>query len=69
MEKSNQKEKPIKIVLTGGHAATVGIAVIEELQKRFKDQKVEISWVGSKIAVECSYETSIEYKIYTDLVV
>ncbi|HTK03621.1 MAG TPA: UDP-N-acetylglucosamine--N-acetylmuramyl-(pentapeptide) pyrophosphoryl-undecaprenol N-acetylglucosamine transferase [Alphaproteobacteria bacterium] len=67
MEKSNQKEKPIKIVLTGGHAATVGIAVIEELQKRFKDQKVEISWVGSKKAVEGSNATTIEYKIYTDL--
>lgn len=63
----NVKEKVVKIVLTGGHAATVGIAVVEELQKRFKGSGVEISWIGSKKAIEGSNATTIEYKIYPDI--
>ncbi len=74
MNKPNQKEKIIehqqsrdcyKVVLTGGHAATVGIAIIEELQKRIN--KIEISWIGSKWAKEGSQATTLEYKIYPEL--
>ncbi|HET7098932.1 MAG TPA: UDP-N-acetylglucosamine--N-acetylmuramyl-(pentapeptide) pyrophosphoryl-undecaprenol N-acetylglucosamine transferase [Patescibacteria group bacterium] len=54
----------IRIVLTGGHAATPGIAVVEELMDRFGAQKVDISWIGSKTAIEGSKILTIEYKIY-----
>ncbi len=67
METQNQKEKVIKIVLTGGHAATVGIATIEELKKHFNTHKLEISWIGSKTALEGSKVTTLEYKIYPDI--
>lgn len=53
------------ILLTGGHAATTGIAVIEEIKKRFPE--VKISWIGSKFVVSGSRATSIEYKIYPSL--
>lgn len=38
------------ILLTGGHAATTSIAVIEELKKRYPDYN--LFWVGPKSAVE-----------------
>jgi len=53
------------ILLTGGHAATTGLAVIEEIKKRFPEAK--ISWIGSKSVISGSGATSIEYKIYPSL--
>lgn len=50
------------IVLTGGHAGTTGIAVVEELKKRNPDAK--ISWIGTKSVILGSGLTSLEYKIY-----
>jgi UDP-N-acetylglucosamine--N-acetylmuramyl-(pentapeptide) pyrophosphoryl-undecaprenol N-acetylglucosamine transferase len=54
-----------KILLTGGHAATTGLAVIEEIRKRFPE--AEISWIGSKFVVSGSKATSVEYKTYPSL--
>lgn len=56
------KQDTDNILLTGGHAATTGIAVIEEIKKRMP--KAKISWVGSKAAVSGSKVTTLEYKIY-----
>lgn len=64
MLQMNQQKS--KIVLTGGHAATVGIAVTEELQKRF-GQKIEIYWIGVKNAIEGKSATTLEYKIYPNI--
>lgn len=53
------------IVLTGGHAATVGISVIEEIKRRFPSLK--ICYIGSKTAIPGSKATTTEYKIYPSL--
>lgn len=53
------------IVLTGGHAGTTGIAVIEELKKRNPD--ANIAWIGTKSVILGSGLTSLEYKIYPKL--
>jgi UDP-N-acetylglucosamine--N-acetylmuramyl-(pentapeptide) pyrophosphoryl-undecaprenol N-acetylglucosamine transferase len=53
------------ILLTGGHAGTTGLAVIEEIKKRFP--KAKMSWIGSKFVISGSKATSIEYKIYPSL--
>ncbi|QLG69479.1 MAG: UDP-N-acetylglucosamine--N-acetylmuramyl-(pentapeptide) pyrophosphoryl-undecaprenol N-acetylglucosamine transferase [Candidatus Woesebacteria bacterium] len=41
-----------KIVLTGGHAATTAIAVVEEIIRRYQDKPLEIYWIGVKNAFE-----------------
>lgn len=53
----------LKILLTGGHAATTGIAVVEEIKKRKDLGKVEIFWIGSKTAIEGSKVPTIESKV------
>ena len=48
-----QKEKVNKILLTGGHAATTALAVVEELIRRNESKSNwDISWVGVKSAIE-----------------
>lgn len=61
MQKS---EKPV-IVLTGGHAATPGIAVSETLKKRFPEAK--LCWIGSKYTAPGSKATTLEYKILPEV--
>lgn len=41
-----------KVLLTGGHAATTAIAVVEEIIRRYQNQPVEIYWIGVKNAFE-----------------
>jgi UDP-N-acetylglucosamine--N-acetylmuramyl-(pentapeptide) pyrophosphoryl-undecaprenol N-acetylglucosamine transferase len=53
----------VKIVMTGGHAATTALATFEELNK----EHYEISWIGSKYAVEGKKALSLEFKIFPDL--
>lgn len=49
----SKKTDKIKIVLTGGHAATTGLAVVEELSRRFgKNKSWDIYWIGPKSAIE-----------------
>ena len=50
------------ILLTGGHGATTGIAVIEAIKRKFTE--VNISWIGSRNAVSGSKVSSLEYKTY-----
>ncbi len=57
--------KSSRILLTGGHAATTGIAVIEELKKRTGN--AEIYWIGAKSAISGSGATTLEHKIYPSL--
>jgi UDP-N-acetylglucosamine--N-acetylmuramyl-(pentapeptide) pyrophosphoryl-undecaprenol N-acetylglucosamine transferase len=66
------------IVLTGGHAATTAVAVVQEIQKRNKTIKLagktskdfdslNIYWIGSRWAVEGSKVESLEYKVLPKL--
>lgn len=54
-----------KILLTGGHAATTAISVIEELIRRGGDK--DIYWIGSVRAVEGGRAFSPESKIFPRL--
>jgi len=54
----------IKILLTGGHAATTGIAVIEEIRKTEKLKDSEIYWIGSQTAIEGSKISTMESRIF-----
>ncbi len=51
-----------KILLTGGHAATTALAVIEEIKKRHDDW--EIYWVGSGSAIEGRKVNPIENVVF-----
>lgn len=63
---SKQKsDKHSPILLTGGHAATTAIAVIEEIRDRFP--AADISWIGSKSAIAGSKVTTLEHKIYPSM--
>ena len=62
----NSKEE-IKIMLTGGHAATPGLAVIQKLKSTFKNNNLSIYWIGSKKAIEGSHTSTLEYKIFPNL--
>ena len=53
------------ILLTGGHAATTGVAVIEEIKKRHPKDK--IFWIGAKSVFSKSQATSLEYKFLPSL--
>jgi UDP-N-acetylglucosamine--N-acetylmuramyl-(pentapeptide) pyrophosphoryl-undecaprenol N-acetylglucosamine transferase len=53
-----------KILLTGGHAATTGIAVVEEIRKTEKLKDSEIFWIGSKTAIEGSKISTIESQTF-----
>ena len=49
----NRNRSKIEIVLTGGHAATTALSVIEELKARGdRGRKWEIVWIGPKYAIE-----------------
>ncbi|QQG41173.1 MAG: UDP-N-acetylglucosamine--N-acetylmuramyl-(pentapeptide) pyrophosphoryl-undecaprenol N-acetylglucosamine transferase [Candidatus Woesebacteria bacterium] len=54
----------IKIVLTGGHAATTGIAVVEEIRRRAILKDSEIYWIGSLTAIEGSKISTIESRTF-----
>jgi UDP-N-acetylglucosamine--N-acetylmuramyl-(pentapeptide) pyrophosphoryl-undecaprenol N-acetylglucosamine transferase len=53
-----------KILLTGGHAATTGIAVVEEIRKTEKLKNAEIFWIGSQTAIEGSKISTIEFQTF-----
>lgn len=55
----------VKILLTGGHAGSTGLATIEEIKKRLPNSKV--FWVGSKSVFFGTKATSLEYKIYPSM--
>lgn len=49
-----------RVLLTGGHAGTTAIAVVEELLRRNKRQDIDIYWIGVKSAFEGSKIPSLE---------
>lgn len=53
-----------RILLTGGHAATTGIAVVEEIRKTESLKESEIFWVGSQTAIEGSKISTMESQIF-----
>lgn len=52
------------ILLTGGHAATTGIAVVEEIRRRESLKEAEIYWIGSLTAIEGSKISTIESRTF-----
>lgn len=58
-----EKDKKVKIVLTGGHAATAAIATLEELTRR-QDKDWEIYWIGAEKAVEGKKVPTLESQIF-----
>ena len=52
------------ILLTGGHAATTGIAVVEEIRRRESLKGAEIYWIGSLTAIEGSKFSTIESRTF-----
>lgn len=58
------KDKAKKIVLTGGHAATTALATIIALREQ--DRKWDISWIGSRNALEGKKLLSLEFKTFPD---
>lgn len=52
-----RSKNQIKVVLTGGHAATTAISVVEEIKRRSLDW--QLYWIGPKYAIEgASIQTS-----------
>lgn len=56
-----------KIILTGGHAATTAISVIEELIRRKKKFGWDIYWVGARMAVEGKTVPTLEFEVLPKL--
>lgn len=52
----------MNIVLTGGHAGTTALSVIEELKKQYED--FGIHWIGPKYSMPSKKETTLEFKIF-----
>jgi len=59
--------KADKIVLTGGHAATTAVAVIEEIKKDSEALLWELYWLGEKYAFEGKKALSLEYQVLPKL--
>ena len=59
-----QKPDKTNIILTGGHAATTAIAVIEELLRRGPKDHWSIYWVGAKTAVEGKNMPTLESEVF-----
>lgn len=60
MPKKIEKERPLRVVLTGGHAATTAIATVQEIQKR--NLPWELYWIGPKHAIEGKKTLTSAYK-------
>ncbi len=55
-----------KVLLTGGHAATTAISVIEELIRRYGKEGIDISWIGARFPIEGKEVGGLELKIFPD---
>lgn len=60
-----QPNNQVRILLTGGHAATPGIAVAEALKN--SDKEIKLYWIGAKYAVPGSRATTLEYKMFPEI--
>lgn len=55
-----------KIVLTGGHAGTTALSVIQEIEGN-KDLDWKLFWIGPKIAMEGKKTLTLEAKIFPEM--
>jgi len=60
MKKNNNR-----IVLTGGHAGTTAISIVEEIKKQ--NFIWEVHWIGPKKAIEGRSTSSLEHKYFNKL--
>jgi UDP-N-acetylglucosamine--N-acetylmuramyl-(pentapeptide) pyrophosphoryl-undecaprenol N-acetylglucosamine transferase len=60
-----KKSEKIKIVFTGGHAATTAISVVEEILRRKLGWKVY--WIGAKSSVEGQAVSTLESEVFPAL--
>ncbi len=60
-----EKPEKIKIVLTGGHAGTTAISVVEEILRRKLGWK--IFWIGAQGAVEGKKVATLESEVFPSL--
>ena len=65
MNKLNLKKH--KILLTGGHAGTTALAVIEEIILQSKNHNHDIYWIGVKHAIEGKRTETLEHKLFSKL--
>jgi UDP-N-acetylglucosamine--N-acetylmuramyl-(pentapeptide) pyrophosphoryl-undecaprenol N-acetylglucosamine transferase len=65
LPKRQNADRNLRILLTGGHAATTGMAIIQELNARVPN--ANIYWIGSKQAISGSKATTLEHKIYPSM--
>lgn len=49
-----------RILLTGGHAGTTAMAVVEQLLRKYGSEAIDIYWIGTKTAFEGYKISSIE---------
>ena len=56
-----------KIVLTGGHAATTAISVIEEIVRRCGKDGIDINWIGSASSLEGRNVKGLELKVFKEM--
>lgn len=57
----------LRILLTGGHAGTTGVAVVEELRKLDKTKNSQIYWIGTKTAIEGGKTQTLESQVFPKL--
>jgi UDP-N-acetylglucosamine--N-acetylmuramyl-(pentapeptide) pyrophosphoryl-undecaprenol N-acetylglucosamine transferase len=63
-----KQKKDIRIVLTGGHAATTALSIIEELVRREGKSFIwDICWIGAQVAVEGTSTKTLESEIFSKL--
>lgn len=65
MQSKKEEGEPKKIVLTGGHAATTAVAVIEEILRR--KEPWELFWIGAKTALEGEDVATLDVEIFPKL--
>ena len=56
-----------KVLLTGGHAATTAISIIEELIRRYGKSGIDISWIGARFSIEGKEISGLELKVFSEI--
>ena len=61
------KSKNRGILLTGGHAATTAISVVEELIRKYGKEVIDISWIGTRLPIEGKEIGGLKLKIFSEI--
>jgi len=61
----DKKDDVVRVVLTGGHAATTAVAIIEEIKS--EGLGWELYWIGVKNAIEGKKLTTLESEVLPGL--